>query len=261
MFRKRLFTLILAAALTLSAFPASIAADAPVFTDVSGHWGAEHLTRLIEEGIIVGDGRGRAMPDRRITDYEADIMLGKAIGNGHGTGRSAIFNTALPRESALRWIFDFFQFPDALPSFRSEFTDFVLASDWAKASILALEYAGIISGRGGKIAPKDTITRAEFAALLSKAVCAFIDEDADFKDAELERVIIRRPGITVKNLTAECVIIAADGTTFEGCDLGTVFSRSFSAYLINTNITELITPRADRIASGDDSVIEQTRPH
>jgi hypothetical protein len=255
--KKRLTTLALTAVFAL--LPAAIAADG--FTDVAGHWGEEHLTRLIEAGVIVGDGRGRAMPERPVALYEADVMLSKVFGYDM-TGME--IDRPLPlRQDALAIIRNAFRLPDAPPSFRSKFTDFYDVSEGLRGAVGALEYAGLISGRRGKIAPRDTITRAEFAALLSKSICAFIDEDTDFKGAELARAVVRRADITVKNLTAEYLFIAeADNVTLEGCDLGTIFilGNEGSLRLVKTNVTELFSAESVSISTDGGSIIEQPTP-
>jgi hypothetical protein len=244
------------------------AADVSAFTDVSGHWAEEHLTKLIEAGVIAGDGKGRAMPDRSVILSEMITMLEKSLGV-YTPGVEVVYdpNPALLREDVLAYIRINFAFPSAPPYFRSKFTDFDTVSSGAGEAVLALEYAGMISGRRGRIAPQENITRAEFAALLSKAVCAFIDENTDFKGAELERAIIRRPGLTVKNLTAEYLHIFQNngGATLEGCDLGTVYigggGGSGDVYIVGSNVTEIFNRNNIRIIADDDSVVEQIIPH
>jgi len=253
---KKLTALLIAATLTLSVFPAAVAGDVSTFHDVAGHWGEVHLTKMIEARIIVGDGRGYAMPDKPVTRSEAEVMVYKLVGLEYNYKESP----DLPREGAISLIYGFFGDEEPPLSFRSSFTDFDEVSDSRKYSVLVLEYMGLISGWNGKIFPHDTVTRAEFAALLSKAAGVFINEDTDFEGAELERATIRTPGITVKNLTAEYLFVdAMDGVTLEGCDIGTVVCRDGVIHLVNTSVTEMLAPRADVIAD-EHSVIERLLP-
>jgi hypothetical protein len=250
---KKFTALILAAVLTLSVSPAAVAGDVSTFRDVAGHWGEVHLTKMIEAGIIVGDGRGYAMPDKPVTHSEADVMISKLIGLEHNYEASP----DLPREEAIHKIREkFFGLSIAPPSFRSSFEDFDEVSDGFKNAILDMEYAGLISGWNGKINPHGTVTRAEFAALLSNAAGVFITEDTDFEGAELERAIIRTPGITVKNLTAEYLTVAANAITLEGCDLGVVNTYGDGEiYLVNTSVTEMLLDFFD-VIEDEDSVVE-----
>jgi hypothetical protein len=203
------------------------------------------------------------MPDRPVTHSEADVMLAKSFGFEHSYEKSP----PLPREIALLMIRRAVPLSGAPPWFVSTFTDFDEISenpDNRREAVLALEYARMISGWNGKIHPHDTVTRAEFAAMLSKLICVFIDEDTDFESAELERVVIRRPGITVKNLTAEYAVIAAyaDGVTLEGCDMGTVrmYAGADTVYLAGTSIAELYKGDAGSgVISDEDSIVEQIR--
>jgi hypothetical protein len=256
---KKLVALTLAAILTLSAFPLASAADVSTFKDVANHWGAEHLSKLINAGIIVGDGKGYALPDRAVTFSEADVMLSKVLGLEY----NYVQNAAMPRENAINLIYGaFFGVSVYLPPwFQSSYTDFDTVSEEFKEAILVMEYTGLIRGMGdGRIAPHGTVTRAEFAALLSNAAGVFIDKDTDFKGAELGRAIIRGADVTVKNLTAEYLFVAggSGNITLEGCDIG-VF-RAYGSGKLNlasTNVTELNSALLDVTADAN-SIVERT---
>ncbi|MDR0325816.1 MAG: S-layer homology domain-containing protein [Oscillospiraceae bacterium] len=304
-FFRKLAAMAVTAVFTVSLLPAALSASVSDFKDVAGHWGESHLGKMIEAGVIAGDGKGNAMPDKRIERYEAAIMLSKIFGLNNLTLADAVTgnytditaaspyveeyinniiaagfmvggagkfepNRDIPREEAFTALRNAFRIPDAPEAYESSFPDFEDVSDWAEGHILAMEAAGMIAGKNGKIAPNDTITRAEFAALLSKGVGMFIDAEFDFEGAEHERAIVRNPGLTLENLTIEVLTIAqgvGDGdVTLENCDIGVLFIRGGgenSIHLINSNVTEMIIDTAVtgnvRIVIDETSLVEMVR--
>ncbi|MCL2003238.1 MAG: S-layer homology domain-containing protein [Oscillospiraceae bacterium] len=306
--KKRIFRQI--TALTVSAlFAASLIpaalANVQDFNDVAGHWGEEHLTKLIQAGVIAGDGKGNAMPDKAIERYEAAIMLSKVFGlnsldledavTGHysditaeslyvddyinniiaagfmvGTGGAFEPNRGIPRDEAFTAVRNAFRLPDAPEAFVSAFPDFGEVPDWAEGHILAMEAAGMIAGKNGLIAPADAVSRAEFATLLAKAAGVFIDEDTDFDGAELERAIIRSPGLTADSLTAEFLVVAqgvgSGDVTLDGCDVGVLYlfgGGTDSVYLTGTSVTELVINTSVtggvRVVADEGSLVESVK--
>jgi hypothetical protein len=241
---RKLITLILAAVFAAGLFPVAFAVSVSDFNDVAGHWGEAHLTKLIEAGVIVGDGRGNAMPDRLITHWEAAIMLSKVFGVSYNDDVPKLGMSRLEAFTAIR---NAFRIPSAARSFLSAFPDIDDVAGGAQDHILAMEAAGMIAGKNGRIAPADAVTRAEFAALLAKCAGLIIDGDTDFENAEWERAVIRRPGLTVKSLTVEYLTIAQGvgdgGVTLENCDAGSLYvfgGGKDSIRLVDSNVTGLI---------------------
>ncbi|MDR0293814.1 MAG: S-layer homology domain-containing protein [Oscillospiraceae bacterium] len=299
---RKLAALALALVFSVSLLPAALAAGAQNFTDVAGHWGESHLAKMIEAGVIAGDGKGHAMPDKPIERYEAAVMLSKVFGlnrldlgdavTGHYTdidatspyvetyinnviaakfmqGSAGQFEPyrSIPREEAFTALRKALRIPDAPGAFVSRFPDFDDVPGWAEGHILAMEAAGMISGKDGKIAPADVITRAEFAALLSKGISLFIDADTDFEDAELKRAVIRKPGVTLENLTIEELILLEGvdgGVTLVNCDIGTLTVRGGeTVQLVASSVTELLIdatfPGAVHVDVDEDSLVELAR--
>ena len=50
----------------------------------------------------------------------------------------------------------------------TEYLDFSTVSDYAKDAVSSLIAAGIVNGKGGRIAPTDYTTRAEVAVLIER---------------------------------------------------------------------------------------------
>jgi hypothetical protein len=234
------------------------------FHDVAGHWGEPHLTMLIEAGIIVGDGRGNAMPDKPIERVEAEIMLSKTFGlfNRELAGLIPGDGAVIVREEAFSAIRAAFNIPVASLAFASKFDDFTDVSEWARGCILAMEADGKIAGKNGRIAPRDAVTRAEFAAMLAKSAGLFIEGDADFNQAELERAVIRSPGAAIKNLTVESLIIAhgAGNVTLEQCDIGVLLILGGGPVTLTGSYVTLLETNGAGVYYDEDSIIEQTVP-
>jgi hypothetical protein len=277
---RKFITLTIAAVFAAGLFPMAPAAGA--FADIDGHWGEEYMAIMIGAGVIAGDGNGNAMPDKAIERYEAAIMLARAFGlntltlgdavtgnytditagspfveeylnniiaAGFMAGSGGKFDPqrGIPREEAFTALRNAFGFPKAPETFDSAFPDFDEVPLWAQDSVLAMEAAGMINGKNGLIAPSDSITRAEFAALLSRGIGVFIDSDTGFEGAEKVRAFIRKPGLTAENLTVEYLTVAqgvsGGGVTLDGCDIGSLYvfgGGTDSIRLINTNVTELV---------------------
>ena len=114
--------------------------DGGDFTDVEpGSWYEEAVNWAAEKGIAKGFEDGTFRPDTEITREQAVTILwrmnGSPASEGDGGG----------------------------------FTDTDRISEWAAEAMEWGVSSGLISGRGnGKLAPQDTITRAEAAALLQR---------------------------------------------------------------------------------------------
>jgi hypothetical protein len=237
------------------------AAAAQIFNDIAGHWAEAHLTEMAQMGIIVGDGRGNALPDRLITRREASLMLDNIFGTLEPVGADTAPNGVITREEAFTSIREAFRLPAAPNSLISAFPDFEEVSGWAQNDILAMEAAGIIAGKNGMIAPSDSVSFAEYAVLLSKSAGMFINQDTDFAGAETERALIIKSGITVQNLTAEYLIIAqgADAVLLENCDIGSLYIYGGGIVrLAGSFVTELYG--APSVYADENSLIERRLP-
>ncbi len=113
------------------------------FKDVkSGTWYYESVNRAYEAGLVSGLGNGMFQPDAQITREQMAVMISKAY--------EIMLGTAMKGEAeALKDIDD--------------------VSDWARASVEAAKYHGVISGyTDGSFKPKAFATRAEGVVMLKK---------------------------------------------------------------------------------------------
>ncbi|WP_435922131.1 S-layer homology domain-containing protein [Paenibacillus sp. DYY-L-2] len=171
------------------------------YPDVERHWASEAMMRLSERGIMEGYGDGTFKPDRMMTRAEFITVVSRLLGlNGkaaksvytdvaEGAWYSRYVNgmveagivsgfedgTFRPEQKMTReqvWVILYRAFKNNLPQKEQSeriFTDTNEISPWANEAISALIASGVVSGYpDGTLKPKETITRAEAAALLAK---------------------------------------------------------------------------------------------
>lgn len=112
----------------------------PAFSDISGHWARGSIEKMVEMKAVSGYSDGTFKPDNYITRAEFAIILAQA--EGWPAGEGAV-----------------------------EFTDAAAIPGWARASVGAAVYRGIITGyedntfKAGRL-----ISRAEIAVMMAKAM-------------------------------------------------------------------------------------------
>ena len=75
---KRLLSLVLIAALTMTLFVGTVSparASEPKFSDVSGHWAEKSILRWMDEDVIHGYPDGTFRPNDKITRAEFATVL------------------------------------------------------------------------------------------------------------------------------------------------------------------------------------------
>ncbi len=109
-------------------------------SDISGHWAQAAIRQARLLGIANGYSNGTFLPNASVTRAEFAVMLTKALGLGGGEA----------------------QF---------EFTDRDAIGSWAVDAVSAAVRAGIVSGyEDGSFRPGDSLTRAEMATMISRAL-------------------------------------------------------------------------------------------
>ncbi|WP_276358068.1 S-layer homology domain-containing protein [Cohnella caldifontis] len=178
------------------------------FGDVSNHWAKEAVNDMGSRMIIEGIGNGLFHPDRDITRAEFVAIIVRALGLKLESGTSVFsdvkesdwygsaINTAYAYHLAGGFEDGTFRPNDkvtreqamvilskamAITGLKAKlsvhsvdaalrpYTDAAVVSAWAQSSIADCLQAGIVSGRSGTaLAPKDSITRAEVAAMVER---------------------------------------------------------------------------------------------
>jgi hypothetical protein len=119
------------------------------FADIkSGDWYAGFVRTAHEYGLLEGYDDGAFRPMERITREQAMVIVARAMAL---TGLTADISTADVEQTL------------------ASFADAAGVSRWARSGVAAAIKAGIVSGRdGGRIAPGDSVSRAEVAVLVRR---------------------------------------------------------------------------------------------
>jgi hypothetical protein len=176
------------------------------FQDVSQHWAREAVNDMASRMVVSGNAQGRYLPEQEVSRAEFAAMMIRALGLKAESGAasytdvnasdwySAAVETAyayhlmqgfadgtfrpmdqITREQAMVVIakaMTLTRLKDKLPAQDSaaalrSYRDVTAVSSWALSGIADSVQAGIVSGRSGNLlAPKQTMTRAEAAAIV-----------------------------------------------------------------------------------------------
>ncbi|GGF91758.1 hypothetical protein GCM10010916_06370 [Paenibacillus abyssi] len=170
------------------------------FRDISGHWAKQAISGLADQGVVSGYGEYRFEPGRGITRAEAVTILIRAFGEP-GSGTAAVFKDvsdshwaygSIAKAVKAGWVNGYPNntfAPDRL-IIRAEmsamfgaamglkgvspdqppFAD-VKVDHWAAPMLMKLKHSGWITGYpGNKFQPQQTASRAEFSALIYRAL-------------------------------------------------------------------------------------------
>ena len=245
--KRKILSMLLAAAMVLSLLPVSALAEEPAFTDVEGHWGESAIERWSDYGVVSGKGGGIFDPDANMTRAEmaqmyvnllnltekADISnftdvpadawyadaVAKCVAAGilNGTSGTTISpNGTVTREQM------FVTFGRAMRLTPVESTDSQLSdlddvSDWAEGMVNALLEAGYISGMGDNtLQPGADINRASVMALLDKSVAVYANESGATVTGNGDNglVLVVADDVTITGTVGDVIVAqgAAEGT-------------------------------------------------
>lgn len=187
------------AAIINRAFGAEKTASLTGYTDVAANaWYATDMAKAVQMGTFSGSGNGLLEPDRAITREEAFSVLARAFALSAGDGAAL-----------------------------NDFTDGAQVSAWARGSVSAMVAGGYVNGSdGNRLNPQQTITRAEFAAVMSKIVAQYIDADSTLnRSLEIDGNVIVRGNVDLSGYTINGDVIIADEATNVTLDGVTVNGR------------------------------------
>lgn len=254
---KKPIAFVCAAALLLSPTGA-LGASPSDFVDFPNDWSQGAMTAAVENGLLGGVGDGRIAPQGEVTraqmaaiinrafgaekqaslssysDVAADawyaVDMAKAVqmGTFSGTGNGLLEpDRAITREEAFSVLARAFALEAGDDSSLASFSDGAQVSSWAKGSVSAMVAAGYVNGSdGNRLNPQQTITRAEFAAVMSKIVAQYIDAEDVQQSRSLSidgNVIVRGnvdlSGYTINGdviIAVEAANVTLDGVTVNG---------------------------------------------
>ena len=176
------------------------------FTDLNGYdWAKASIEYLYANGVVNGTGNGKYSPSAPITrgsfmlmlcrafnfsvagtgsgfaDVPADsvyadaLRAAKALGIAQGSGGSFYPNRPLTREQAAVFMLralqaDGWTIAGGTRSTIAGFKDAAAVSDYAVGAVSAMVQYNILQGNNGLLSPHNTLTRAQMAVILHRAL-------------------------------------------------------------------------------------------
>lgn len=132
------------------------------------------LILMLDRAFKFEDVRDSGFSDVPETSYYAEaIARAKSLGIAKGDGKKFYPENKVTRQEAMTLIariLDVYDHDIKASADLSEFADNADIAGWARPSVEALVGAGIINGKGGCIAPEDSLTRAEMAVSLYRTL-------------------------------------------------------------------------------------------
>lgn len=238
--KKRTLAMLLAGAMLL---PANAFAASPEdFTDFPTDWSAAGLRSAVQNGLLNGSNGqinssgpliraqmaaivNRAFAARKTADlsvysdantsawYYNDLELAVAMRTFQGANGKLNPETPITREEAFVVLARAFALEGGDTSVLNNYTDGASVSAWAQSSVAALIENGYVNGANGKLNPKTSITRAEFAKVISEMASTYADADDSLSATVDGSVIVRENSVSLSGKTINGDLIIADGVS------------------------------------------------
>lgn len=238
--KKRTLAMLLAGAMLL---PANAFAASPEdFTDFPTDWSAAGLRSAVQNGLLNGSNGqinssglliraqmaaivNRAFAARKTADlsvysdantsawYYNDLELAVAMRTFQGANGKLNPEAPITREEAFVVLARAFALESGDTSVLNNYTDGASVSAWARSSVAALIENGYVNGANGKLNPKTSITRAEFAKVISEMASTYADADDSLSATVDGSVIVRENGVSLSGKTINGDLIIADGVS------------------------------------------------
>ena len=236
--KKRTLAMLLAGAMLL---PANAFAASPEdFTDFPTDWSAAGLRSAVQNGLLNGSNGqinssglliraqmaaivNRAFAARKTADlsvysdantsawYYNDLELAVAMRTFQGANGKLNPEAPITREEAFVVLARAFALEGGDTSVLNNYTDGASVSAWARSSVAALIENGYVNGANGKLNPKTSITRAEFAKVISEMASTYADADDSLSATVDGSVIVRENSVSLSGKTINGDLIIADG--------------------------------------------------
>ncbi len=145
--------------------------------------------------------------------YYNDLELAVAMRTFQGANGKLNPEAPITREEAFAVLARAFALENGDVSVLNNYTDGASVSAWAQGSVAALIENGYVNGADGKLNPKNSITRAEFAKVISEMASTYADADDSLSDTVDGSVIVRENGVSLTGKTINGDLIIADGVS------------------------------------------------
>ena len=223
--------------------PANAFAASPEdFTDFPTDWSAAGLRSAVQNGLLNGSNGqinssglliraqmaaivNRAFAARKTADlsvysdantsawYYNDLELAVAMRTFQGANGKLNPEAPITREEAFVVLARAFALESGDTAVLKNYTDGNSVSAWAQGSLAALIENGYVNGANGKLNPKNSITRAEFAKVISEMASTYADADDSLSATVDDSVIVRENGVSLSGKTINGDLIIADGVS------------------------------------------------
>ena len=237
--KKQTLALLLAGAMLV---PNAFAASPEDFHDFPTDWSAAGLRRAVDNGLLNGangriDGAGlltraqmaaiinRAFAAKKTADlsgyndvsadawYRSDLGAAVAMGTFQGANGKLNPERPITREEAFTVLVRAFALESGSTASLNVFSDSASVSSWAADSAAALVENGHVNGANGALNPKSSITRAEFAKIISDMASTYADASASLPETVDGSLIVRDNSVSLAGKTINGDLIIADGVS------------------------------------------------
>lgn len=242
--KRKILSLILVFAMTVSLFTVGTGAVEPTYGDTAGHWAESSIERWSGHGIIQGsngqfDPNGQltcaqlatilakllklpAAKDAGFTDNTADAWYYDAINrcaaagilNGNGDG-TVTPDAPISRERAMVMLARALGIEPIRKPDLTKYTDAAQVSAYAQGYVAALIEAGIVGGvTADELAPQDNINRASTVTILDRAISIYADKDGATVKADGKGIVlVVAENVKITGAPEGTKIVVADGAT------------------------------------------------
>lgn len=237
--KKQTLALLLAGAMLI---PNAFAASPEDFHDFPTDWSAAGLRSAVDNGLLNGangriDGAGlltraqmaaiinRAFAAKKTADlsgyndvsadawYRSDLAAAVAMGTFQGASGQLNPERPITREEAFAVLARAFALESGSTASLNVFSDSASVSSWAADSAAALVENGYVNGANGALNPKNNITRAEFAKIISDMASTYADASASLPETVDGSLIVRDNSVSLAGKTINGDLIIADGVS------------------------------------------------
>lgn len=235
---KKTLALVLAGTMLLPS--GAFAADLSRFNDFPNDWSSNALEKAVDHGLLNGsngriDGQGLltraqmaaivsrafgATKSASLKDYR-DMLpdawyyndMGRAVQMKAFQGADGLLHPddSITREEAFVVLARAFALTDGRSASLSDFSDNGAVSSWASGSLSALVENGYVNGANGRLNPKNNITRAEFAKIITDMAASYADSSSIANQTVDGNLIVRADGASLSGVTVNGDLIIADG--------------------------------------------------
>ena len=242
--KRKILSLILVFAMTVSLLTVGTGAVEPTYGDTAGHWAESSIERWSAYGIIQGsngqfDPNGQltcaqlatilakllklpAAKDAGFTDNTADAWYYDAINrcaaagilNGNGDG-TVTPEAPITRERAMVMLARALGIEPIRKPDLTKYTDAAQVSAYAQGYVAALIEAGIVGGvTADELAPQANINRASTVTILDRAISTYADKaGATVKADGKGLVLVVAENVKITGAPEGTKIVVADGAT------------------------------------------------